>query len=369
MNVAEAPLRNSEHIRRLAAHLQKLVPRPIKIMEVCGGQTHSILRYGLDRLVPQTITFLHGPGCPVCVIPAETISMAIALAKRPKTVICVFGDVLRIPDSLGATLRLAQAQGGDVRLIYSPADVLRFAAEEPSNMFVFLAMGFETTAPANAMLVSQILTRNISNIRLLVAQFLIPPILELICQDESARPDAFLAPGHVCAISGTAQYEALAQKYNLPIAVTGFEPMDILRGTISAAEDFFAGRARVTLPYRRAVSREGNPLAWQEVLRFFEPAAREWRGLGQVQNGALILRKEFISKLSAAELLDADFAEIQNKTAPLPSCPSQKVLLGKLSPDECPHFAKTCTPLTPIGPAMVSPEGACAAFWEHKVCS
>lgn len=353
---------NAEGVKLLTEKIRNTVTRPWKIMDVCGGQTHSILRYALDTLIPPTVTLLHGPGCPVCVTPGTFIDRAIAAARRPEHILCTFGDLLRIPGESGHTLREAQASGGDVRMIYSPLECLDMARQNPDRTILFLAIGFETTAPANAMLIQAAKASGISNLRVLVSQYRVPPILDLICRESNFRPDAFLAPGHVCAVTGTHEYQMLCDTHHIPIAVTGFEPIDILGGILDVLTQLESGNATLTMPYARAVRPDGNPVAWRQVLSIFETGTREWRGLGRIPNGALVLRKEH----QDFELTETASSEKTGACTVSLHCPAKEILLGEKTPLECPHFATACTPDAALGPSMVSPEGACAAFFIHR---
>ncbi len=350
-------------IRALAAEIARVSKRPARIMEVCGGQTHAILRHGLDTLLPPHVRFLHGPGCPVCVTPATYLNHAIAIARRPDAIVTTFGDLLRVPSESSGDLFAAKARGGDVRMVTSPLQALAFARENPAKHVVHLAIGFETTAPANAMLALLAKERGLTNVSLLVSQFLVPPILRAICAEPATAPDAFLAAGHVCAVAGATPYAALARELGRPIAIAGFEPADILLGVLEVLKLFEAGRAEMANAYPRVVHPHGNPAAQHTIAAVFEVADREWRGLGVVPQSGLVLRPEFAAQ-DAALRFPQKYSSCNYYT--FSACPAAAVLLGKLRPPDCPHFGTACTPDHPLGAPMVSPEGPCAAFYLHR---
>lgn len=383
-----------------------LPPTPLRIMEVCGGQTHSILRYALDTLLPPSVTLLHGPGCPVCVTPGAYLDRAIALASRPSTVLCTFGDLLRVPSASRGDLFAARAAGADVRTVLSPLQALEIAAANPASQVVFLAIGFETTAPANALAVELARRRHLPNFSLLCAQYLIPPVLRAVCAiDPPSAPHAFLAPGHVCAVTGSDPYRPLAAALQRPIVVTGFSPSEILLGVYHALRLLAFpppdGVPPLFNAYPSVVRPAGNPAALDLLHRVFRPVDASWRGLGSIPASGLALRPEFAdfdadlrfagffqSLENPPELFPivgknspkntpffqslekpSDVFPIVGKTPPpppSPPCPAADVLLGRLSPDRCPHFSSRCTPEHPLGAPMVSPEGACAAFHLHR---
>jgi len=352
-------------IRALAAEIARVSKRPARIMEVCGGQTHAILRHALDTLLPPHIQLLHGPGCPVCVTPATYLDHAIAIAERPDVILCTFGDLLRVPSATRGDLYEAKARGADVRMIGSPLQALDFARDNPAKQIVHLAIGFETTAPANAMLAYLAKEKGLGNLFLLVSQFLVPPILRAICADPGTAPDAFLAAGHVCAITGSNPYVVLARELHRPIAITGFEPADILLGVLDVLRLFEAGRAEMVNAYPRIVHPHGNPEALRIMDTVFEIADREWRGLGMVPSSGLALRPEFAAFDAARRYPHTSTGFYKNRYYPS-ECPAADVLLGKLHPCNCPHFGSRCTPDHPLGAPMVSPEGPCAAFFLHR---
>ncbi len=352
-------------IRALVAEIARVSKRPARIMEVCGGQTHAILRHALDTLLPPHVQLLHGPGCPVCVTPASYLDDAIAIAGRPDTIVTTFGDLLRVPSATRGDLFAAKARGADVRMVTSPLQALDFAAQNPNKRIVHLAIGFETTAPANAMLAYMAKERALANVFLLVSQFLVPPILRAICSDPETAPDAFLAAGHVCAITGSDPYIPLARELRRPIAITGFEPADILLGILDVIKLFEAGRHELINSYPRFVHPRGNPEALRIMNTVFEISDREWRGLGLVPQSGLSLRSEYAYH-DAAQLVPSSVSSFYKNWKLEAECPAAAVLLGKLQPCDCPHFASRCTPDNPLGAPMVSPEGPCAAFFLHR---
>ena len=352
-------------IHALVAEIARISKRPARIMEVCGGQTHAILRHALDTLLPPHVQLLHGPGCPVCVTPSAYLDHAIDIARRSDVVVCTFGDLLRVPSDSSGDLYAAKARGADVRMITSPLQALDFARANPGKQVVHLAIGFETTAPANAMLAYLAKERGLANVSLLVSLFLVPPILRAICADPATAPDAFLAAGHVCAIVGSDPYAALARELNRPIAVTGFEPADILLGVLDVVRLFEQGQAEMVNAYPRVVHPQGNPEARRIIDAVFEVSDREWRGLGVVPRSGLSLRPAYAAHDAALKFPSPktiDCKQLQET----PECPAAQVLLGKLQPPDCPHFGTRCTPDQPLGAPMVSPEGPCAAFFLHR---
>jgi len=342
---------------RLSEAIRKAVTRPWTIMEVCGGQTHTIVKSGLQDLLPPEVTLIHGPGCPVCVTPLELVDSAVELALRPEVIFCSFGDMLRVPGSK-KSLFDAKAEGADVRIVYSPLDALKLARKNPHRQVVFFAVGFETTAPANAMAVWQAAREGVENFSLLVAHVLVPPALEAILNSENCRVQAFLAAGHVCTVMGFEQYEPIARRYRVPIVVTGFEPLDILEGIYMAVVQLEAGRAEVENQYSRAVRRQGNRPAQQLILEVFEVSPRAWRGIGTIAASGLRLREPY-RRFDAL----AKFATAAVPVAESGECIAGEVLQGIKKPYECPAFALRCTPENPLGAPMVSSEGACAAYY------
>lgn len=352
-------------IRALVAEITRVARQPARIMEVCGGQTHSILRHALDTLLPPHIQLLHGPGCPVCVTPSSYLDHAIAIARRPDTILCTFGDLLRVPSDASGDLYAAKARGGDIRMIGSPLQALDFAEQNPDKQIVHLAIGFETTIPANAMVAYLAKERGLTNVSLLVSQFLVPPILRAICADPETAPDAFLAAGHVCAVTGSDPYVSLAHELARPIAITGFEPADILLGVLEVLRLREAGKAEMINAYPRVVHPGGNPEALRIMDIVFEVSDREWRGLGVVPMSGLSLRPEYAPH-DAAKIFPMEISGLYKVRMGGDACPAGQVLLGKLQPPDCPHFGTRCTPDHPLGAPMVSPEGPCAAFFLHR---
>ena len=349
--------RDAELVHKGLEEIRRTVTRPWSLMEICGGQTHSIMRHGLDELLPEGIDLIHGPGCPVCVTPLELIDSAVTIALRPEVIFCSFGDMLRVPGS-SKSLFEAKAGGADVRIVYSPLDALKLARSNPERQVVFFAVGFETTAPANAMAVWQAAREGVENFSVLVAQVLVPPAIEALLSSPNCRVQAFLAAGHVCTVMGFEQYEPIARRYRVPIVVTGFEPLDLLEGIYMALVQLESGRAEVENQYSRAVRREGNRPAQQRILEVFEVSPRTWRGIGEIPSSGLALREPF-RRFDAL----ARFAITQGRVEESSECIAGLVLQGIQKPQECPAFAVRCTPERPLGAPMVSSEGACAAYY------
>ena len=352
--------RDPDAARRYADALAHLVTRPWTIMEVCGGQTHAIVRFGIDELLPPEVTLVHGPGCPVCVTPIEMIDRAIEIAARPEVIFCSFGDMLRVPGTAKDLLRV-KAEGGDVRVVYSPLDALRIATANPSREVVFFAVGFETTAPANAMAVHQARSRGVRNFSVLVSHVLVPPAMEAILSSPQCRVQGFLAAGHVCAVMGLAEYYPLAAKYHVPIVVTGFEPLDILQGLTMCIRQLEEGRAEVENQYARTVRAEGNPAAVGLIREVFRVAVRKWRGLGEIPHSGLTLQDDY-AEFDAERRFDLHENLVEEKS----ECISGLILQGLLKPTDCPAFGGRCTPESPLGATMVSSEGACAAYFRYR---
>ena len=346
--------------RRLLDEIARTVTRPWTLMEICGGQTHSIVRHGIDRLLPEGVELLHGPGCPVCVTPLSTIDRALAIASTPGVVFCSFGDMLRVPGSHG-DLMSVKAAGGDVRIVMSPLDAVRIAAESPDRQVVFFSVGFETTAPATALAVRSAHERGIPNFSVLVAHVLVPPAIDAIMSTADCRVQAMLAAGHVCAVMGTEEYRPVADRHRLPIVVTGFEPLDLLDGIRRAIVQLERGTHDVENAYARAVTDVGNPSARQLLADLFEVCDRDWRGIGTIPASGWRLR-------TAYRRFDAEhrFEVGDIHSAEHPGCRSGDVLRGLLVPTACPEFGTTCTPLNPLGAPMVSAEGTCAAYFTHR---
>jgi hydrogenase expression/formation protein HypD len=343
----------------LLEQIRRDARRPWTLMEVCGGQTHSILKFGLDTMLPPAITLVHGPGCPVCVTGVEQIDRAVKLAARPDLIFCSFGDMLRVPGSREDLLSV-KAKGGDVRIVYSPLDAVKIARRCPERQVVFFAVGFETTAPANAMAVYRAAAEGLSNFSLLVAHVLVPPALEALLACPEVRVQGFLAPGHVCVVTGYRCYEALARRHHVPIVVTGFEPNDILRGVLAAVRQLEAGSAAVENQYPRAVRRDGNPEAQRMIEEVFVVADRSWRGLGSIPASGYALAPKY-QAFDAEKVFDLAQVAVSEPE----ECQSGLVLQGRLRPTDCPQFGKRCTPEHPLGATMVSSEGACAAYFHY----
>jgi len=351
--------RNHSLAQKLVTEIRRTVTKPWVIMEVCGGQTHSIVKYGLDQLLPGEIELAHGPGCPVCVTSLELIDRAHALARRPDVIFCSFGDMLRVPGSAGDLFQI-KAQGGDVRVVYSPLDCLKIARANPEKRVVFFAIGFETTAPANAMSVWQARAQGITNYSILVSHVTVPPAMIAVLDSPSNRVQAFLGAGHVCAVMGWEEYEPLAERFRVPIVVTGFEPLDLLEGVLMAARQLEQGRHEVENQYARAVAREGNQEAKRMIFRVFEPCDRAWRGIGVIPGSGYQLREEFAA-YDAARLFDlGGIVSVEPE-----NCISGLILQGAKKPSDCAAFGTLCTPETPLGATMVSAEGACAAYYNY----
>ena len=349
--------------RQQTRSAQKNANRPLKIMEVCGGQTHAIIKHGLDKLLKDEIEFLHGPGCPVCVTPIESIDDAQALAQQNNVILCTFGDMLQVPGSQ-QTLAEIKARGADIRIIYSPLDTLAIARHHPDREVVLFAIGFETTAPANAYTLAMAKQTQLKNFSVLTSQMLTPPVIAALLETADHSIDGFLAPGHVCTITGLKDYQHLAEHYDVPMVITGFEPVDILQGTLMLSQllaDKKQGySSRVTVEYTRSVQMDGNPASLESIYQVFEVSNQIWRGIGQIPKSGLKLKYEYAEFDAVKKLLRAENARHTSiKT------PCGRVLKGELKPDHCPAFGKTCTPLTPLGAPMVSSEGACSAYFQY----
>ncbi len=351
--------RDPELAQRLFAEIRRITTRQWAIMEVCGGQTHSIIRNGIDQLLPDEIELIHGPGCPVCVTPLEIIDKALAIASRPEVIFCSFGDMLRVPGSAKDLFRI-KSEGGDVRIVYSPLDAVRLAQQHPDREVVFFGIGFETTAPANAMAVLQAHRLGLRNFSMLVSHVLVPPAIAAIMESPTNRVQGFLAAGHVCSVMGTWQYQPLVERHRVPIVVTGFEPLDVLEGIRRVVLQLEAGRAELDNAYERAVRPEGNVAAQQVLIEVFEVTDRSWRGIGVIPQSGWRLRDAYRAYDAEARFAVGD---IQTRESPI--CRSGEVLQGMLKPNQCPAFGKACTPRTPLGATMVSSEGACAAYYQY----
>jgi len=352
--------RDPAAVGAVVRRIREAVTRRWTLMEVCGGQTHSILKFGMDELLPAEVRLVHGPGCPVCVTPLEMIDRAIAIASRPDTIFCSFGDMLRVPGSRDDLLKV-KARGGDVRVVYSPLDAVRLARQHPDRRVVFFAVGFETTAPANAMAVHRAWAEGLANFSVLVAHVLVPPALEALLSADGVGIQSLLAPGHVCAVVGYRDYEPVAQRYRIPIVVTGFEPLDLLRGVLAAVTQLEKGEARVENQYPRAVVREGNPAARRMIEDVFVIADRAWRGLGEIPRSGYSLAPRYAA-FDAEKVFDVGGLSVKEPE----ECRAGLVLQGRLRPTDCPEFGTRCTPEHPLGATMVSSEGACAAYFHYR---
>ncbi len=344
----------------LLAELRRTVTHHWTLMEVCGGQTHSILKSGLDQMLPSEVELVHGPGCPVCVTPLEQIDKAIALASHPDVIFTSYGDMLRVPGS-DRDLFQVRAAGGDVRILYSPLDALKIAHDNPDKTVIFFGIGFETTAPANGMAVVQAKARGLHNFAMLISHVTVPAAISALMESADVRVNGFLAAGHVCTVMGYWEYEPLAKKYHVPIVVTGFEPVDIIHGILKCVKQLEQGRAEVENAYARSVLRQGNEPAQSIINRVFEPCDRPWRGIGMIPQSGYRLRPEFAEY--DAELRFPELQAIETRESTL--CVSGQVLLGLIKPNLCPAFGKECTPQSPLGATMVSSEGACAAYYRY----
>jgi len=352
--------RDERLARGLVERLRRTASKPWVLMEVCGGQTHTLVRNGIDGLLPAGMEMIHGPGCPVCVTPLEVIDKALEIASRPGVIFCSFGDMLRVPGT-GRDLFRVRSEGGDVRVVYSPLDALRIAQENPGQQVVFFGIGFETTAPPNAMTVHQARRLGIRNFSLLVSHVRVPPAIEAMMGSPDCRVQAFLAAGHVCSVMGTQEYPALAERFKVPIVVTGFEPLDILEGVRRAVIQLERGEHTVENAYPRAVRPEGNPVARAMLEDLFEVTDRAWRGIGVIPTSGWRLAPKYRE-------FDAEhrFEVGEINTHEPEACRSGEVLQGQLKPHECEAFGTTCTPRTPLGATMVSSEGACAAYYLYR---
>jgi hydrogenase expression/formation protein HypD len=346
--------------KRLFADIARLTTKPWAIMEVCGGQTHAIIRNGIDQLLPDEIELIHGPGCPVCVTPLGVIDKALEIAARPEVIFCSFGDMLRVPGS-NRDLFQVRSEGGDVRVVYSPLDAVNLAEDNPGREVVFFAIGFETTAPANAMAVHQAKQRGLENFSVLASHVLVPPAIEAIARAPSNRVDGFLAAGHVCSVMGTWQYDPLVERHSVPIVVTGFEPLDVLEGIRRVVMQLEAGTARLENAYPRVVNAAGNVPAQQMVEDVFEVCDRQWRGIGEIPLSGWRLSDRY-QEFAAETRFDVAEVDAPESSA----CRSGEVLQGLIKPNECEAFGAACTPRSPLGATMVSSEGACAAYYQYR---
>ena len=347
-------------VEKYLNEIHKSVTRSWNIMEVCGGQTHSLVKNGILRLLPEQVNMIHGPGCPVCVTPLHLIDKAIYLATEKGVTLCSYGDMLRVPGSQRSLLE-AKAQGADVRILYSPLEAVKLAQDHPDKEVVFFAVGFETTAPANALSVIHARRLGLKNYSILASHVLVPPAMEAVMDDEAATIHGFLAAGHVCTIMGIGEYYPLVERYHIPIVVTGFEPVDLLQGILMTVKQLEQGEARLENQYARVVRPDGNPEAVAVIEQVFETSDREWRGIGNIPRSGYQIRAAF-AEYDAQLKFNIDI----EKAVENPDCIAGLVLKGIKKPHECPHFGKACTPQMPLGAPMVSSEGACAAYYHFS---
>jgi hydrogenase expression/formation protein HypD len=352
--------RDAALARALAARIRARVTQPWVLMEICGGQTHTIMRYGLPELLPPEIELVHGPGCPVCVAPLEIVDRAIDIAMRPGVIFVSYGDMLRVPGSRSDLFRV-RAAGGDVRIAYSPMEALRIARENPARQVVFFGIGFETTAPANAMAVWKAKREGLANFSMLVSHVLVPPAMRLILSSPANRVQGFIAPGHVCSVAGFQEYEDLSAEFRVPIVVGGFEPVDLLEAIAMLVEQLEEGRAQLENQYSRFVTRTGSASAHTLLAEVFEVTDRQWRGIGPIPASGYRLREEFAA-FDAERLFGSAAIHAEEP----PECIAALVMQGLRKPVDCPAFGTGCTPESPLGAPMVSSEGACAAYYTYR---
>ena len=352
--------RNPELALKVLEEIKKTVTKPWKIMEVCGGQTHSLVKNGILNVLPKEITMVHGPGCPVCVTPLHLIDKAIYLAEEKNVILCSFGDMIRVPGSKKSILE-AKAQGADIRILYSPLEAVNIAKENPDKEVVFFAVGFETTAPANALSVLHAEKLGLKNYSILTSHVLVPPAIENVMEDVDSHIDGFLAAGHVCTIMGYWEYYPLVEKFNVPIVVTGFEPLDILQGILMTVKQLEEGRAEVENQYSRIVTEEGNESAQDVIAKVFKITDRVWRGMENIPMSGYGVKEEY-SAYDAMKKFDINIEEAEENQA----CLAGDIMKGIIKPHQCPEFGKACTPQNPLGAPMVSSEGACAAYYHFS---
>ena len=352
--------RDRKAANALATEIHAIAKHPWTIMEICGGQTHTIVKYGIEDLLPDCLTLVHGPGCPVCVTPLEMIDKAMAIASRDDVLFTSFGDMLRVPGTSKDLLSI-KAEKGNVRIVYSPLDAVKIAMDNPDKKVVFFAVGFETTAPPNAMAAWQAAQRGVKNFSMLVSHVLVPPAIEAILSSPHNRVQGFLAAGHVCTVMGTSEYVPLANQFRVPIVVTGFEPLDVLQGILMTVRQLESNRSVVENQYSRVVRPDGNPQARKLLAEVFDTCDRQWRGIGMIPRSGYRLRKEF-SQHDAESVFDVGSIHTEESSL----CIAGLVLQGLKRPNECPAFGKQCTPERPLGAPMVSSEGACAAYYHYK---
>ncbi|MEP7321226.1 MAG: hydrogenase formation protein HypD [Saprospiraceae bacterium] len=355
--------RSPEIVEAILQEINETVKGHWNIMEVCGGQTHSLVKNGLLNMLPDNINMIHGPGCPVCVTPINLIDKAVQLSMMPNVILCSFGDMIRVP---GSTMSLIEAKsvGGNVRILYSPLEAVKIARENPDKEVVFFAVGFETTAPANALSVIHAQREGVQNYSLLTSHVLVPPAIDAIMSDEDCRVDAFLGAGHVCTIMGIHEYYPLVDKYNIPIVITGFEPVDLLEGILMSVKQLENGESKLENQYSRVVEIDGNKSAIDTIHKIFKTGDREWRGIGNIPLSGYYVRPEY-SAFDANLKFNIDLAEAHED----PTCLSGDVMRGKIKPHQCPNFGTKCTPVKPLGAPMVSSEGACAAYYHYHMAN
>ncbi len=352
--------RQPEAVQRCAAAIHRRVTRPWNLMEICGGQTHTIMRFGLDAMLPSQVRMIHGPGCPVCVTPVEMLDKAIRIASFPEVIFCSYGDMLRVPGS-ERDLLAVKAAGGDVRVVYSPLDAVQLAERHPERQVVFFAIGFETTAPANAMAVLHAERLGLANFSCLVSHVLVPPAMQAVLSSPRNLVHGFLAAGHVCAVMGTRQYEPIVRQFHTPVVVTGFEPLDLLQGISMCLTQLEQGRAELEIQYRRVVRPEGNRVAQEQLQRVFTTVSRKWRGIGEIPASGWALSEAY-ARFDAEQRFDVGDVVADES----PECLAGEVLQGHRKPLECAAFGTRCTPEHPLGAPMVSGEGACAAYYRYR---
>ena len=352
--------RDPELVQQFAEELYRITTKAWTIMEICGGQTHSLVKNGILEMLPKEIKMVHGPGCPVCVTPISIIDEAILLSEKTNVILCSFGDMLRVPGTKKSLLE-AKATGADVRILYSPLEAVKLAIQNPEKEVVFFAVGFETTAPANALSIIHAHKMNVQNYSMLASHVLVPPAMEAILSDPENKIDAFLAAGHVCSIMGTDEYEPIAEKYKTPIVVTGFEPVDLLQGISMAVHQLEKGICKVENQYVRAVQREGNLIAQHTIHEVFDITDRSWRGIGQIPKSGYELKEQY-KKFNARLKFHLSATAIDDAN----ECISGEIMKGLKNPIQCPHFGKKCNPEHPLGAPMVSSEGACAAYYHYR---
>lgn len=352
--------RDPKSAKKILNAIQSIITQPWNIMEVCGGQTHSIIKHGIDQLLPDQINLIHGPGCPVCVTPLQSIDKALEIARQDQVIFCSFGDMLRVPGSQDDLLGL-KAQGADIRTVYSPLDALKLSQENPDKQVVFFGVGFETTAPTVALAIYQARQLQLENFSVLASHVRVPPVMQALLSSEANTVQGFLGAGHVCTIMGYHEYLPIAERYHIPIVITGFEPVDILQGIYLCVKQLEEGRASVENQYSRVVKQQGNLPAQQLLQQVFTVVDQQWRGLGEIPDSGLAISADF-----SAWNAEFRFSLASINTQEPANCRSGEILQGLLKPDACPEFGKSCTPEHPLGATMVSSEGACAAYYRYR---